>query len=340
MAKAAAKVLATSRKASRGAPGPCPLLVIAGLPAKTAEIAAATINNDEETRWRAIAIPFGDKDPIYTAEAVVDLMVQTLAFAIRGHPDRVISPDPSRILLAHVGAPCSDLLLDGFGASVMTIPLAHPEWTWPRGQHWRFDIKEVMPVVRRTIRLAEADPYESFRLRLEAFRRDDALLLPQKNFRLTKTETLEPRFRDLLRGQLTPAQIDAQVTTRRFGLKELKRFYGKTGGKNQSFAYDDRSLVFAKAHVGQDGNVHEIAPLAEGAPDQVRLRRELEGRFRFGTPLRSPGFQHDVQWTDGKPLVREPFVCIDRTDILVSADHANVFASDVVTAAKIDAVEK
>lgn len=44
------------------APGPTPLLVIAGLPEMTALPAAATINNNSRTRWRAIASVFTNRD--------------------------------------------------------------------------------------------------------------------------------------------------------------------------------------------------------------------------------------------------------------------------------------
>jgi hypothetical protein len=192
-------------------------------------------------------------------------------------------------------------------------------------------------LIRQAIALVEGDPANGVRLRLESHL-DDSLLLPGKNFKLTKDEVLALRYRAFLRGDLGVEAIDAEVDVQRFPFERLRKFYKRTGGKNKSFAVDYRELVFAKARVGQDGGHHLMEPGVQLT--KKRLRRELEGRFRFGTPLMPPGFQHDVQWADDINLVRERFNCADLGTVEVSGDHANIFGNDVVKAEHVKEMQE
>jgi hypothetical protein len=327
------------REEVRGPPGPSPLLVLAGLPEATAEIAARTINNSG-LRWRAISSAFPTRDQGFYVEAraILDLAKLTCDFAMAGPSIEERLPDPSRIVVAYVGASDADRLWSAFGHAVWPKPLIHPDWSWPAGRHWRHEIEVVNLVLQRAIRELESDATEAVRLRLEARRSDDVLLLPARNFHIDPHERLVDRFDRFMAGTLGIDGVVENVRTERFPFTRLASFFRKMGGAGKSFAVDARDLVFAKANHGQDGNHHDIA--ADETLDEARLRRELEGRFRFGTPLVPAGFQHDVQRDWGAALVAERFDCTIKGEISVSGDHANVFPNDVVTAGDFTQVKK
>jgi hypothetical protein len=331
------KVKPESRAKARGAAGRAPLLVLAGLPSETARAAAGTINNDAAITWRAISVPFPDHDPIYDIASVEDLASQVLNYAKEDEPPNVALIDPTRIVLAYVDSDWTDPLWEVFGSSVWPVRMSCEDWGWEGGRHWRFDIDTVMAMVRRAVATAESAHVTALRLRLEAHRRDDPLLLPARNFLLPQKTPLKERFLDLLDDEFAPEAVealDADVVRRKFPFPNLRKFYSLTGGENLTFAVDSRDLVFAKARVGQDGAQHLITDGADLTTE--RLRRELEGRFRFGTPLIPAGFQHDVQWEFGAPLVRERMFHVDLEDVDVFGDHANVFANDMITADRVE----
>jgi hypothetical protein len=321
-----------SRKQKRGPPGPSPLLVVAGLPQATAKIAAATVTNNAGTRWRAVAGAFSNNDDaIYgSTGSITDLLFTTCAFATIGAKDADGVTNPSRIAVAYVAAEGSDRLWDGFGHAAWPLPLVKPDWDLTKRQHWRFDIETVNVLLDRALHSAETEFAETTRLRLEARRPEDVLLLPGRNFHLAQDERLAARYRAFVRGELEVGQLEAEVRVERFPYERLAKFYERTGGRGKRFAVDQRGLVFAKSHYGQHGGHHDMGASAQFS--QAVLRRELEGRFRFGTPLDPPGFQHDVQREGGAELVRERFDCTDKGPIEVTADHVNVFSNDVVTA--------
>jgi hypothetical protein len=120
---------ALSRPEKRGPPGPTPLLVIAGLPETTAVPAAATINNDSHSRWRAMASAFTNRDGGIYAEpgAVLNLGRLACGFAIAGARDADGVPTPSRIAVAYVDAAGFEQLWEVFGHAVWPIPLRHPD---------------------------------------------------------------------------------------------------------------------------------------------------------------------------------------------------------------------
>lgn len=182
---------------------------------------------------------------------------------------------------------------------------------------------------RRAIGQAEADSAEALRLRLEAHRSDDALLLPGRNFHLDAEHRLVERFRGFMNGHLDVPDIEASVRVERFAYERLSNFYDRMGGTRKKFAIDARDIVFAKANHGQDGGVHEIP--ADAPIDAALLQRALESRYRFGTPLVPVGFQHDAQREKNVPFNGELFDCVTKGQVPFSGDHVNVFPSDVVT---------
>jgi hypothetical protein len=320
-----------SRRARRGPPGPSPLLVIAGLPQATALPAAATINNDRDSRWRAVARAFARNDAgIYgDGAAIVELGRQACQFALERRRDREGVPTPSRIVLAYVAEQGFERLWDVFGHAVLPIPLDHPDWDWSKGRHWRHEIETVNLLLRRALHEAENGAAEALRLRLEARRSDDILLLPGRNFHLGPEDRLVDRFRNFMSNRLDVVGVEAGIRVERFSYTRLKPFYGRVGGRGKCFAIDSRNIVFAKSNNGQHGGQHEIPRGADmTAP---LLQRTLEGRYRFGTPLEPEGFQHDVQREMGAVFNNEWFYCVIRGPRQFSGDHVNVFPSDVVT---------
>lgn len=288
-----------------------------------------------------MSVAFPDHDPIYTANAASELAALALAYARETPPPDAELVDPTRIVLAFVNDDATEPLWDSFGSSVLPVRMRHPQWDARNRRHWRFDIETVNVLIQRALATAEDVAATVLRLRLEARRRDDALLLPSRNFRMADGAPLRDRFRTLFQSEFPTAEIaalDRSVKTRRYPYPELEKFYAKVGGRNISFAYDDRELVFAKAHVGQDGGQHELE--AETDLTVERVRRELEGRFRFGTPLVPAGFQHDVQWAGGASLVRERMDHVDDGPVDVFGDHANIFGSDVITAHRVEKPKK
>lgn len=331
------------RSQNRGSPGPSPLLVIAGLPETTAQAAAATIDNDDTIRWRAIAVPFSNgNDRIYAKDrAILDLGIQVCSFAMKARPGADKVPTPSRIVVAYVPAPQSERLWHVFGHAVWPLRLEHPDWSWPKGMHWRHNIETVTQLLRHAIDTADAQPARDLRLRLEARRTDDVLLLPGRNFHLDGQEQLIGRFRAFMENQLGIAQIEEGILIEKFCYERLKAFYNRVGGSGKRFAIDARGIVFAKSNVGQDGGVHEIEYEATikacAEPDEtlevrsMLLNHTLESRYRFGTPLTPAGFQHDAQFEDGRLFDRQVFSCRTKGNINISGDHTNIFPSDVVT---------
>lgn len=320
-----------SRPERRGPPGPSPLLVIAGLPAATALPAAATINNDRDSRWSAVARAFARNDGAIYADdgAIVELGRQTCAFAMKDARDREGVPTPSRIVVAYVAETGFERLWDVFGHAVLPIPLHHPDWDWPKGRHWRHEIETVNRLLRRALREVENETTEALRLRLEARRSDDVLLLPGRNFHLDPEHRLVERFRSFMCDGLNIEGVEAGISVERFPYERLKLFYDRVGGRGKRFAVDSRDVVFAKSNNGQHGGQHEIPAGTDMAPPL--LQRTLEGRYRFGTPLKPEGFQHDVQHENGVEFNDEWFDCVIKGSTQFSGDHVNVFPSDVVT---------
>jgi hypothetical protein len=320
-----------SRPEGRGPPGRSPLLVIGGLPEATAMVAAATINNNPNTRWRAISVKFGRDDAAIYADlsATLELGRLTCAFADKAAPDPKGIPTPSRIVVAYVPCQGSTRLWDVFGHAVWPIVLTHPDWPVDARGHWRHEIEAVNLLLRAAMDPAEAEPADVLRQRLEARRSDDPLLLPARNFHLDEERRLFGRFREFMAGDLGIDQVEAGVHAERFAYERLPGYYARMGGRGKRFCVDARDLVFAKSNHGQHGAHPTIARDAKITSDLVQ--RVLEARYRFGTPLEPPGFQHDVQREGRTMLHNEMFDCVLRRHIAISGSHANVFPSDVVT---------
>ncbi|MES0022339.1 MULTISPECIES: hypothetical protein [unclassified Mesorhizobium] len=184
-------------------------------------------------------------------------------------------------------------------------------------------------VLAYAIAAAQADNPEAIRLWLEAHRADDVLLLPGRNFHLNCESRLIERFRAFMSGQVDVAGIEDGIRVEKFAFERLAEFYKRMGGRGKRYAVDSRDVIFAKSNHGQDGSQHGIAASTEiTAP---LLQRTLESRYRFGTPLDPPGFQHDAQREGGSPFNYEPFDCVTKGQVQMSGDHVNVFPSDVVT---------
>lgn len=313
-----------------GAPGPAPVLVIAGLPKATAVAAAGTVNN-RDGRWHAITSTFPDNDAaIYDAQALLDLVRGVGTFARDQAKERESVPMPSRLILAYIQAPDAPRLFDGFGHAAWPIALRDDvleEGGAVPPRHWRHNIETVNQRVAEVLRRAEAEEVEALRLRLEARRPDEVLLLPGRNFHTSEEDRLVARFQAFMCGQATADQVAEGIHIERYAFSRLPTFYAETGGTNKKFAKDARGLVFARSEHGQHGAHHDVLP---ADADLSLLRRTLEGRFRFGTPIQPEGFQHDVQWEKDRPLRDVPFDCAQDGRIPVSASHANVYPNDVV----------
>jgi hypothetical protein len=324
-------VEALPRSEKRGPPGPTPLLVIAGLPEATALPAAATINNDRDTRWRAVATAFAQREAGIYADPSTTLELGRLAcaFALKRARDADGVPTPSRIAVAYVAEDGFEQLWEVFGHAVLPLPLVHPDWGWPKGRHWRHEIETVNRIVKRALAQAESEETEALRLRLEARRSDDVLLLPGRNFHLDARHLLIERFRDFMSGRLDAARVEVGIRIERFSYERLAPFYKRMGGRNKRFALDTRDIVFARSNYGQHGGHHEIA--ADADITAPLIQRAFEGRYRFGTPLEPEGFQHDAQREKVAQFNAEQFNCVIKGPIPISGDHANVFPSDVVT---------
>lgn len=320
-----------SRSEKRGAPGPTPLLVIAGLPEATALAAAATINNDVNLRWRAIATAFTNRDNSIYAEPrpILELGRLACGFAIADAYDADGIPSPSRIAVAYVDTPGFEQLWEVFGHAVWPIPLRHPDWTWPKGRHWRNEIETVIRVMRQELAVIETNIAEEVRLRLEAHRSDDILLLPGRNFQIDPELRLIDRFRAFMSGQIDVAGVEEGVRIEKFPYERLAEFYKRMGGRGKRFALDRRDIVFPKSNYGQDGGQHDIPAGLEITATIVQ--RALESRYRFGTPLKPAGFQHDAQREGGAQFADEAFHCVNKGVVMMSGDHVNVFPNDVTT---------
>ncbi|MER9468961.1 hypothetical protein NKI82_24030 [Mesorhizobium sp. M0482] len=153
-----------------------PLLVIAGLPEMTALPAAATINNNSRTRWRAIASVFTNRD-------------------------RGIYGEPSAI---------------------------------PVGSRHCYEIETVNQVLAHAIAAAQADNSEAIRLRLEAHRANDVLLLPGCNFHLNCESRPIERFRAFMSGQIDVAGIEVGIRVEKFAFDRLAEFYKRMGGEGSA----------------------------------------------------------------------------------------------------------
>ncbi len=319
-----------SRPERRGPPGPSPLLVIAGFPKSTALVAAATINNDPHSRWRAVATQFRDADDrIYAdAEAIRRLGERACGFALKDKTDGEGIPAPSRIALAYIPQQGDESLWDVFGHAVWPLPIAHPDWKFPKGRHWRHHIETVNLLLRRAMASMEVGPASDLQIRIEARRPDEVMLLPGRNFHLEDGGRLIGRFRAFVAGQIGADDVAHGIRIERFPYERLQGFYARVGGRNKSFALDRRDIVFAKSERGQHGDHRQVD--ADVRLTEAILQRILESRYRFGTPLRPAGFQHDAQYEKDRPLKDEPFDCTIRGAVTVSGTHANIYPGDVI----------
>lgn len=309
-----------------GAPGPAPVLVLAGLPKATATAAEGTVNN-RQGRWRAIASAFPDNDAaVYEATALKDLVRRVCAFARDQVKDRDGVPVPSRLLVAYARSPDFQRLWDGFGHAAWPIALREDEEP-PGSRHWRHNIDTVNQRVAEVLQRAEDVELEALRLRLEARRTEEVLLLPGRNFHTSDDDRLVTRFQAFMSGEVTAEQVEADIQVERYAFDRLPTFYRETGGTKKKFASDARGLVFARSEHGQHGAHHAV--LARDA-ELPLLRQTLESRFRFGTPIQPQGFHHDVQWEEDRPLKDVEFDCAQHGRISVNASHANVYPNDVV----------
>ena len=326
--------VAISRAERRGPPGPSPLLVIAGLPKATAQAAAQTINSNPSSRWRAVSTAFVSRDQNFYDEssAAVELGRIACDFAIALKRDDEGVPSPSRICVAYVDGAGCEKLWDVFGHAVLPVALRHPDWTWPKGRHWRQEIETVNSILALALTALEGNEAEEFRHRLEAHRSDDVLLLPGRNFHLQDGSRLIDSFRDFMLGNKNVADVEFGIQVKKFPYERLAEFYKRTGGRGKRFAIDRRNIVFAKSNNGQDGGQHKIP--ANTDISAALLRLQFESRYRFGTPLRPAGFQHDAQLEDGALFHAEVFDCATKGPVEVTGDHANIFPSDVVTGKK------
>lgn len=293
--------------------------------------AAMTINKNGNSPWRAIASAFTNRDSGIYAEpgAVFELGRLACNFAIAGARDANGVPTPSRIAIAYVHSDGFEELWNVFGHAVWPIPLQHPDWTWRNGQHWRHEIETVNRILQQALVTLETDPAEQLRLRLEAHCAEDILLLPGRNFHLDPQHRLVERFRAFMSGEIDAAAVENGVQVERFAFERLSEFYKRMGGRGKRFAVDDRKVVFAKSNSGQDGGQHDIPAGAQITA--ALLQRTLESRYRFGTPLKPAGFQHDAQLEAGNRFDHEPFDCTIKGVVKMSGDHVNIFPSDVVT---------
>lgn len=305
-----------------------PLLVVAGLPERVITAAIKTVEREREP-WRVIARTFPEADAeIYAREnSILELLRETCVFAEvqRSKTEKPI-PAPSRIVLAYVAAPGSARLISAFGHSVYPVQLNVQDWHWPRGKHWRHQIELVVGQLKHAITLAESPAIHDLKLRLEARRKDDVLLLPGRNFHINGGR-LQQRFREMLLGNLMLEEVERDIETRRFPFEALSDFYARVGGQNKSFAVDARGLVFAISERAFHGNTWTIEPTVNYSENDLRLI--LEGLYRFGMAIPS-GFQHDVQWEGQRNLNQEIFDCSKDGVKDISGTHANVYGNDVV----------
>lgn len=300
-----------------------PLVIVTGV---SGALAASVVGAIEKQTppWRAVCRPFAEKDGgLYAQDtAIIESMRAAFEFAKhRRSPEGKAVPEPNRAVLAYVDDPSAGRLLDAFGHSVLPMKLADDRWEWPGGRHWRHYPETLLTLIKQALAAADSPEMMSLHLRLQARRNDDALMLPGRNYH-AGGDRLAAHYRAWLDNPTnTASDIEAVVETRRFKFEELEEFYKRTQGRNKSFAYDDRGLVFAKSEYGQHGRVWE---LPSETPDVPILRQKLESLFRFGTPI-PEGFQHDVQWTDGKLLANQIFDCAEAGPKAFSGSHANVY---------------
>src|SRR4051812_15416657 len=146
---------ALTRAEKRGAPGPTPLVLIAGLPETTARVVARTIINDDDLTWHAVAAKFSPHDgAIYGEPApILALGKAACGIAFEDHADGNGVPKPSRIAIAYVDGPGSGALWDVFGHAAWPIPLRYPDWTYVGGRHWRNDVAAAARVIRQALLL-------------------------------------------------------------------------------------------------------------------------------------------------------------------------------------------
>jgi len=299
------------------------------LPLATANPAAATLQN-RLSGWRVKAFPFAENDGTMYSDgrATLSLLRDACDFAEvqRDKSSGSTVPRPSRILLCYVDSPTSNDLLTAFGFSTFPVPV-DAKSDWKSGKSWRFNIDTVVPAFMKAIEGTNEGTAKDVRLRIEAKRPDEVLLLPSRNYILPDKGYLSTQFEAAVYGRLGWPEVGAGLASKKYTKENLGRFYARVGGNRKHFHVDDRGLVFANSSHGLHGPTRQLQPEVKVPAED--LRRLLEGLYRFGTPVLS-GFQHDVQYERNKDLANEPFECSEVGTINVSGTHANLYTNDVV----------
>jgi len=291
-----------------------PLIVLAGLPQAVASPVQSHLEAVLKPEHRVISQPArNDDQQLYSVAAVDTLLGVITDYAERSRRANIRPSVPQFILLAYVPSPDEEILLSSFDFCAFPVRLSYlSEYNAQRQR--RHDPIASKEYVADRVNIA-AGEINDLKRRLSSISSRDPLLLPPKNFLLTKERPIATVFADLVRQRIAWAEPFQGIN------------HVRPKGSVRTVLQDARGLLFPP-----DKESHGLPRELEPDADPEERRLFLRSAFRFGIPL-PEGFHHDVQY-EGRSLGEAQFNCCRRGDLSLKCSHANVYPNDYVRAAK------
>ncbi|MEI8393674.1 MAG: hypothetical protein WCF85_02985 [Rhodospirillaceae bacterium] len=315
-----------------GVPGSLRLYVIAGLQQNiTPGVRDQLQKKFSADKIQIIAVRSGNDDHNLYNHGTVDTLLRTTAeFAVRRLNKSLkknLPEVPGRIVLFYIPSNDDEYLLTQFDHFAYPVPLQPNTQHGKRDIRWRADFDMALRIVSDAINnLTKAN------LPGPELPCNDITMLPPKNFRPDQDElTLDQYFQRIRKSGLSFDDLRKIIKPKKFNNSELPKVLGSV--KAKYFYVDHRGIVFPPSKSGSGD--HALPRQIPGEAGINEIRRLMNQLFRFGVPLR-PGFHHDAQYPDDKPLEGNQFHCSVQGSVKVYGTHANVYPNDMVRAERLE----
>jgi hypothetical protein len=301
------------------------LVILAGLPQNNCATVAKSIEYGLTPSPRVIFQPSSSEDgALYRVGTVSGLLKATSQYAVRQQRAHTPEPAPGQVLLAYVPANDDEKLLLEFDFTVFPVRLTRLAEYNLRGRQYRHDTKSAIDYVIDSIKNATTI-FSEIKRRLSSPNFREPLLLPPRNFQVTKATVIADLFLELRRDKRSWVVPFLEVHTSRVSHEELNHHI--PGGVHKDVLTDYRTLLYPH-DLSNHGPSRE---LPENCTDEER-KWFLRSSFRFGVPLQQ-GYHHDVQYGNRK-LGGTVFNCCDRGELPLNCKYANVYPNDCIRPSK------
>ena len=306
------------------------LVIVLGIPAAVVGEVETWVEAAFVRPVRVHAVPATDDDNRpYNKAQVAQAFQSAVGFAVRKRRAER-QPAPSSILLLYVPGGTDEPAVAPFDFFVFPAPL-YALSVFENGRQLRHDRGQVEQAIAAVLD-PESDTMQRFAAvqeRVAAVRDAEALQLPPDNFKLDDEAILAGIFRALRRGERPWDDAIEELVIQEFGKAELPRL--RKYERRRAYR-DARGLVFLRADLHEHhGANRELLDEDEIEEDGAAM---LRGAFRFGCPL-LPGFHHDVQLEEKRPLGDLKFACGQKGTVTCGHVYINIYPNDVVRGRKL-----